>query len=369
MLAGGGTGGHIYPNAAIAERLIERAQGQRVAFVVSDRAVDARVRESLSVGGADWVVSAARPLGRSVRGVLGFGIGWRRAVKAARARYQRERPLAVVATGGFVSGPEIEAARGLGIPTALVSLDATPGRAIRRLAPRVDRVFSAYATLELPMAEVIGFPLRREVMVDVGVAEARERLGLDPERPVLLVTAGSQGATTVNLGMARALDETGLGGVLSEGGWQVLHLTGEKDVAEVSRAYVRAGVPALISKYKDEMGLVWRAAELAVARPGASSVAEAWANGVPTVFLPYPFHRDEHQRLNAEPMVAAGGAVLLRDLVRPEANAKPLKQAVCDLVRDVERLGVMRERLMASGASDGAAVVARWVLERAGRGG
>jgi UDP-N-acetylglucosamine--N-acetylmuramyl-(pentapeptide) pyrophosphoryl-undecaprenol N-acetylglucosamine transferase len=363
VLAGGGTGGHIYPNVAIAQRLLAIEPGLRIAFVISDRVVDQRVREGIDLAGASWVVSQAAPLRRSVRGLAGFVLGSSSATVAARRRFRAERPLAVIATGGFVSGPEIRAARSLGVPAALVSLDATPGRAIRRLAPAVDRVFSAYETEALAGAEVIGFPLRREAVPDLEAPEARRRLGLEAERPTLVITAGSQGATSLNLGMARSLETTGLAALLR--GWQVLHLTGGKDVAALERAYAASGLAVRLVDYLDGMGLAWRAATLAIARPGASSVAEAWANAVPSVFLPYPYHADEHQKHNARPMVEAGGAVLIRDLIDPSQNASVLYESICSVLGERDRLAAMRDALRARERVDGAERVAGWVLERA----
>ncbi|MEQ9459757.1 MAG: UDP-N-acetylglucosamine--N-acetylmuramyl-(pentapeptide) pyrophosphoryl-undecaprenol N-acetylglucosamine transferase [Phycisphaeraceae bacterium] len=364
VLAGGGTGGHIYPNIAIAQRFLSHHPDIELDFVISDRQVDQRVREGIELSNADWIPSPARPLARSPMGLVRFAIGWRKATLRARRRLQERAPLAVVATGGFVSAPEILAARSLGIPTALVSLDATPGRAIRQLAPRVDRVFSTYPTSELPEAEVIGFPLRREAVPDIDAEEAREQLGLMPDLPTLLVTAGSQGASTINHAVAHALEHTDLTKTLA--GWQLLHLTGGKDVAELTRAYARSGLHALIRNYEDAMGLAWRAASLTIARPGASSVAEAWANQVPAIFMPYPYHADEHQRHNAQPMVDAGGAVLLRDQILSEKNAIPLSESVYKLVSTSDQLPAMRQALGRSTPADGADRVVRWVLEQPG---
>ncbi|QDU72375.1 UDP-N-acetylglucosamine--N-acetylmuramyl-(pentapeptide) pyrophosphoryl-undecaprenol N-acetylglucosamine transferase [Mucisphaera calidilacus] len=365
ILAGGGTGGHIYPNVAIAQRLLELDPDLFCRFVISDRPVDETVRQSIGLEQVTWIASRARPFRRSPVGVLRFAGGWLAATSAARRRLLSERPLAVIATGGFVSAPEIVVARRMGLPTALVSLDATPGRAIRRMRRHADLLCSAYPTPLLPEAEVIGFPLRREVVLGLPAEEARRKLGLEPERRTLLVTAGSQGASTINRSIARALTHEGLGALLAE--WQVLHHTGGKDEDELRQAYEAAGVRRRLVRYLNDMGQAWSAADLVVARPGASSVAEAWANRVPALFLPYPFHADEHQRHNAKPMVDAGGAVILRDRVESELNAKPLYDVVYSLIAEAGRLESMADSLGRSRPEDGAARVARWVLESAER--
>jgi UDP-N-acetylglucosamine--N-acetylmuramyl-(pentapeptide) pyrophosphoryl-undecaprenol N-acetylglucosamine transferase len=144
-----------------------------------------------------------------------------------------------------------------------------------------------------------------------------------------------------------------------------VHLTGSGADAAVRAVYARAGVTAMVAAFLDEIGLAWGAADLAVSRAGANSVAEAAANAVPTVFLPYPFHRDLHQLHNAEPLASLGGAVIARDLVDPQRNLGGAGRTIAALLRDEPRRAAMRHALEAHRPDDAATLIATLLLEPA----
>ena len=355
MFAGGGTGGHIFPNLAVVERL--RDQGVRFEphFLISRRPLDAAI---LNEAGITATPLAIEPPGRRP---WGWPRRLRLAMSGIRAASRVTRSTgaaAVVATGGFVSVAAARAARRRGLPLAVVNLDAVPGRANRLLVGRAERVFTAYPWPAVRAAESIGVPLRRRAVDEADSATARSAMGLDPSRETLLIVGGSQGAGTLNaMGPKSA---RALGGPLPD--WQWLHLAGsETEAATLGDAYRAAGVEARVLAFSNDMGRVWRSATVAVSRAGAGSVAEAWANGVPTIFLPYPHHRDQHQRLNAAPMAASGGALIIEDAVDAQRNADAVARAVMQLVGDVDGLESMRQALQRSRPTDGAAAVARWV--------
>ncbi|MEX0654323.1 MAG: glycosyltransferase [Phycisphaeraceae bacterium] len=362
LLAGGGTGGHIFPNAAVLERLHEsgaEVRGDiRGHFVLSRRALDGQIAAKLGVA---YTGIAAEPFGVRPGALWRFARGFRAGKREVAELIERSGARVMVATGGFVSGPAVRAAREAGVVVALVNLDAVPGRANAWLAGQVDKVFSVYAHRSLPGAERIGLPLRRAaVRADVTQDDAREGLGLSRARRTLLVTAGSQGAVSVNRAMMALCDRPAVREALRQR-WQVLHLAGEKQREEVASAYEAAGVSATVLAFCDQMGLAWRAADLAVTRAGAGSVAEAWANRVPSVFLPYPYHKDEHQRLNAQPMADAGGAVVVRDAVEPAANVAALAPLLEPLLADDAKRAAMREALDRDPPPDGADAVTAWI--------
>lgn len=175
------------------------------------------------------------------------------------------------------------------------------------------------------------------------------------------MTGASQGARSVNAfacSFVRAHGEE-----LRRGGWQVVHQTGSEDNGAWREAYEGEGVPALVETFFDGMGVCWGAAELAVSRAGAGSVAEAWANRVPTVFLPYPYHRDQHQRFNAAPLERAGGAVIVEDLIDAGRNVADAGERVMALMRDGGARAAMREAYRSLGPVDGAAMMAAALLE------
>lgn len=371
LLAGGGTGGHIFPNLAILERLRE-AMGERVAahFLVSERTVDAAILDAV---GESYTPLPAQPFGTRPAALWRCLLAYRQSMEQVGQFIHRsggpapgstlanpsDVPHAVmIATGGFVTAPAIHAARRAGVPRALVNLDAVPGLASRWAARFATDIFTAYRTPVLPQAKPIGLPLRRSALASVSPEEARRRLGLHADRSTLLVTAGSQGATSINRTLTELCRRPAMREALTD--WQVLHLAGSNERDELALAYEAAGVPAVVLTFCEEMGLAWAAADLAVSRAGAGSVAEAWANGVPAIFLPYPHHRDQHQRLNALPLVERGGAMLITDHVEPARNAADLVGPLIELLTEPERRDAMREHLDQPPV-DGAELVAAWV--------
>ncbi|MFG0326212.1 MAG: glycosyltransferase [Phycisphaerales bacterium JB037] len=357
LFAGGGTGGHLFPGLAIAERLGELGPVSS-RFVCSTRDIDRSILEAERV---EFEPIGASPFGVRPRAAARFLQSWRPAVKAGRASIARLRESAgevqVVAMGGFVAAPVVAAARAERVPVTLVNLDAAPGKANRWIAGRVDRVVTA-TPIERPGWEIVGPIVRRQALSRGPSQHCRLRLGLDPDRPTLLITGASQGAASVN-GMMLELVLTKRSAF---DGWQIIHQTGRDDEERVRAAYARAGVAAEVRAFFREMGEVWGAADLAVTRGGAGSIAEAWANRVPSLVLPYPFHRDRHQRLNAEPLARAGGAILAEDRVDPSRNAAEAGARLVELLGDGAERSAMRQRLAQMGPTDGADRVARILL-------
>ncbi len=195
LFAGGGTGGHIYPNAAIVER-VEKLLEQQVHFLVSDREGDAKILTRL---GKPFTASPAKPLPSLRRPwqSLGFARGWAGASLELARLFRAHDVRAVVATGGFVSGPAIVGAFMHRIPRVLVNLDAVPGQANRRLGMLCNAVFSTYATPVLPSARIIGLPLRGVSRFEGSPAEARDALGLDPQRNTIFATGATHGAQSL----------------------------------------------------------------------------------------------------------------------------------------------------------------------------
>lgn len=357
FFAGGGTGGHVFPNVAVAQRLSAMGRAVSPRFVVSTRPIDAQVLE-----GTRYAVTpvAAVPFTAHPLRLPRFLVSYRRALGHCRELIARYRPAAVIATGGFVSGPVVKAAAKAGVSVALVNLDAVPGRANRWCARDATAVFSVYPVQALKRAQRIGLPLRDEAREHVPPEAARRSLGLDPQWPTLLVTAGSQGASTINRMMIELVGRTQHHRTFE--GWQLLHLAGRQDVAAVRQAYAAAGVAARVETFCRRMGLAWSAATLAISRAGAGSVAEAWHHATPTIFMPYPFHRDDHQRRNAEPLVTAGGAMLVRDRVEAIPNVAEVAGPMVSLMTGEARRAKMREAASATRPIDGADVLAKWLV-------
>lgn len=375
LFAGGGTGGHIYPALAIREALAERlGSAPECVFLCSGRAIDRRILEREGVA---FEPLPAQAPGLRPRALARFLAGWGPSVRAARARIRAFRragadPI-MVATGGFVAAPAAQAARVERCPVHLIHLDDPPGKANRFIARFAARAYSVVGAPERCSTAKAGASrggqpiaiapiVRRAALAPGDPVQCRHLLGLDPNRPTLLVLGGSQGARTINQFIARFAGEPGR----PLAGWQLIHQTGA-DAAEAVRAELAtlgeaAPAPRVVEPYVDPVGPAWGAADLAICRAGAGTVAEAWANRVPAIFLPYPFHTDQHQRRNAEPLARAGGALILEDLRDPEANLRAHGAAVAGVLGDPARRAAMRQALAALGPVDGAARVAAVLL-------
>ncbi len=358
IFAGGGSGGHVFPALAIRERVLAARADARTIVVCSEKEIDRRILEQAS-GGADKIdfrPIPARPFSLRPLGLLRLARNWGKCVREARALIRELRTdfdVRICAVGGYVSAPVVQAARVEGAPVTLVNLDAAPGLANRWAARHAERVFTA-ARLDRERTgwELIRPVVRSAAFAPGDAAACRKQLELEAEGRTLVVLGGSQGARTVNLGMLELARR--------EPGWmrgmQILHQTGggfaeADDLAEV---YEKAGVHARIVEFVEHVGAAWGAADAVVSRAGAGSVAEAWANATPTVFLPYPFHKDEHQRRNAGVLEEAGGAVVLRDAVDPLTNAETLDGALERILSDPNERGRMARALRGLGSADGA---------------
>ena len=369
IFAGGGTGGHIYPALAIAEQIREQAGSlAHPLFVCSKRPLDAQILKDAQ---ADFRAIPAEPFGLHPARLAKFAASWPGVVKGCRSLI-RELVAAgsqvhVVAMGGFVAAPAAWAASKEQVPLTLVNLDATPGRANRFIASRAQRIFSAAEIHGVLPGCTLVRPIVRKAAIGDGRGgdqrACRRALGVSEQDPVLFVTGASQGATSINRFMAAFVKANAE--ILRGGKWQIVHQTGksrgtnqEEDADECRRVYSAAGLANVVQPYFTQMGLCWGAANLAVSRSGAGSVAEAWANATPTMFFPYPYHRDQHQKHNARVLCESGSCLLGEDRIDAEANLSAHGAALLGLLTATERLTSMKLSFNALGPTDGAARIA-----------
>jgi UDP-N-acetylglucosamine--N-acetylmuramyl-(pentapeptide) pyrophosphoryl-undecaprenol N-acetylglucosamine transferase len=358
VFAGGGTGGHLFPGLAVAEAVRRRAPDARLSFFTTTRSLD---RDLLTGTPYEQVPQPVQPLTLHPLRLPGFWWSWRQSVQAARARFRADPPRTVLGLGGYAAGPAVVAARALGIRTAILNPDAIPGRANRHLAQYADLVVLQWDVSRERFrpgtrCETLGCPIRA-AFADPDSAEGRRQFGLDPVRPVLLATGASQGAHTLNAALMAVWPAFHA----AHPEWQLLHLTGPADEAEVRAAYAAAGSPAQVVSFTAGMPLALAAADLAVSRAGASTLAELTLLGKPSILLPYPYHRDRHQHANAGVLVDRGAAILLEDRLAPDLNAPPLRAALESLAEPARR------RQMAAAAGElgrrtAADDVAEWLL-------
>jgi UDP-N-acetylglucosamine--N-acetylmuramyl-(pentapeptide) pyrophosphoryl-undecaprenol N-acetylglucosamine transferase len=331
LLAGGGTAGHTSPLLATADALRRLDPDVEITCLGTPRGLENRV---VPEAGYPLELIPPVPLPRRPGADLFRVPGrLRGAVKETLAILDRVRPDVVVGYGGYVSMPAYLAARRRRLPLVVHEQNALPGLANKAGARVATRVAVSFPDTRLPKAEYVGLPIRRMIsqLDRAGTrAEARAFFGLDPDRPTLVVTGGSQGARRLNESVA------GAAGALRAAGVQVLHVVGPKGAADPGPAPAGAP-PYVVLDFVDRMDLALAAADLMVCRAGASSVTEAAASGVPAVFVPLP-HGNGEQELNARPVVDAGGALLVADAAfTPEWVAA----TVPGLADDAERLAAM----------------------------
>jgi len=325
-IACGGTGGHLFPGLAVAGQLNQR--GCRTALLISPKEIDQQAVKSAQ--GMEIFILPA--VGLQNRNYFSFTGSFLKSLFTARKIFRRCRPAAVLAMGGFTSAPPIFVAKELGAKTFLHESNTIPGRANRFLARFVNEAFVGFpgtaSRLRAGKITHTGTPVRSQFSVGRGpvgprLRQCRLALGLDPDRPTILVMGGSQGASGINEIILAALP--GLADRPST--WQWLHLTGTAHFEPVKRAYAERGLQAVVRPFLADMELALGAATLAVSRAGASSLAEIAAMRLPTLLVPFPAAADNHQFHNARAFEITGAARLLeQQKAAPERVAVILRE-------------------------------------------
>ncbi len=324
-IACGGTGGHLYPGMAVADELSRR--DCEAILLVSQKEVDLQAVRMLPE--SQW--KALPAVGMQGGNWAAFARGFCKAFQAARQLFSRRAPRAVLGMGGFTSAPPVLAAKVAGAATFLHESNSIPGRANRLVAPFVNQVFvgfpSARARLKNRNVVTTGTPVRPQFQPS-SPESCRMALGLAPNRPVLLVVGGSQGATAINNLMVESLP------VLrdAEPQLQILHLTGSNDIETVRAAYATAHVAAVIQPFLTEMDIALGAATVCVSRAGASSLAELAAMRLPAILIPFPTAADNHQYYNARAYSDANAAWIVD---QTEAGKGKLARLILELLRNV----------------------------------
>jgi len=365
LLAGGGTGGHLYPALALGEAIRRADPDAAVMYVGAERGVEARVLPERAVPHA---LLPLEPIRRSrpwenwrlVPAMLRSGTGLRRV-------FRDFRPDVVVGTGGYASGPAVAWALLAGVPTALQEQNSYPGLVTRWLAPRVRQLHLAFpeAKRHLKLGRTVVFEFGNPIQppdLAADRAAARDHFGLG-SGTVVLVVGGSQGARAINEAMLADLR-----GVL-EGrlparpqGTEILWATGPTHHESIQGRLAEMGSPDWIHTrpYIQEMPKALAAADIAVSRAGAMALAELCAWGVPSVLVPFPYAAADHQRHNAAALDEAEAAVMVdeRDL-----SPGALWERLVSLAGDDQRRNAMAARARDRGRPDAADRIAERLLE------
>jgi UDP-N-acetylglucosamine--N-acetylmuramyl-(pentapeptide) pyrophosphoryl-undecaprenol N-acetylglucosamine transferase len=365
LIAGGGTGGHLYPGIAVARELLARAPEATVAFVGTAAGIEARVvpREGFPLD----LIRSAGLKGKSpaalARGLALLPLG---ALDAWRV-ISRRRPSVVIGVGGYSSGPVVALAALRGIPTLLMEQNAVPGltnrslaRVVRAAAVTYEESLSFFGT----KAFLAGNPVRAEFFAPADSAAAREEgsddgHNLPPGAARVLVFGGSQGAHAINMAMVEAAPRLASAGARLA----VTHQTGERDLEMVRDGYRRAGLQARVEPFLFAMDREMKAADLVICRAGATTLAELTAAARASILIPLPTATDDHQRRNAQALVAQGAAVMI---AQSELTGERLAGEILALAGDAERRRAISANAARLARPDAARVIVDKVLEVAG---
>ncbi|HZU41611.1 MAG TPA: undecaprenyldiphospho-muramoylpentapeptide beta-N-acetylglucosaminyltransferase [Terriglobales bacterium] len=350
VLAGGGTGGHVIPALAIAQKLRSEF-GAEVLFIGTARGIETRLVPAAGYELRLVQVGALKNVSAVTR--LKTGMALPRAIYDAWKILSEYRANVVIGVGGYASGPAMLAASMSSIPTLAFEPNVVPGFANRVVAPMVSAaaVHFRQTCHYFRRCYVTGVPVR----TDFFAIPERPRNA----HPTLLVFGGSQGAHAINevtIASLKGLQEE-IPGLL------IIHQLGERDYTDAQAAYLRAGVPAEVYPFIENMPEAFSRADLLVCRSGASTVAEVTAAGKPAIFIPFPRAADDHQLRNAEALARAGAALLIPE---KELTSERLVKTVGELLRDRARLTQMGRAAKALAHPDAAFEIAALAARLAG---
>jgi len=347
LITGGGTGGHLFPGIALAAALRQQVPDCEIMFIGTQRHLDRAALAELDF--RQEAISCMGLKGKGILASLRSLASLPKAVLEASRLIRQFQPLLVFGVGGYVTGPVLLAARLLNVPACIHEQNAIPGLANRLAAYLATKVFvSIPGAYPFPTNKTVvsGNPVRAEILAAATEKRSRQTCS----RPfTLLIMGGSLGAHRLNMLMLEAIAAINERLKLP---FRLIHQTGVADAEAVQAGYAAAGVQAEVVPFIKDMAAVYAQADLAVARAGATSLAELAVMGLPAVLIPYPHAADDHQAANASYYVAGGGALMYREA---ELSAAELAAVVAELARDGIRratMGMAMQRLAVPDAAE-----------------
>jgi UDP-N-acetylglucosamine--N-acetylmuramyl-(pentapeptide) pyrophosphoryl-undecaprenol N-acetylglucosamine transferase len=351
LIAGGGTGGHLFPALAVAQAVRSEDPAARILFVGTRYGIESRIMPDSGFPIRYITARGMRRAGilNTVRGAVELPLGVIQSFKIIR----EFKPDFVLGVGGYASGPTVAAAVLMRIPTGIQEQNSVMGTTNRILAAFVDKVFTSWeSTSPEPPARktiVAGNPIRRDLL-DSPAAEP------DPDHFHVLIFGGSRGAASINEAVAGSLDF--LAPVADK--IRIVHQTGLGAAPQLLEAYRKAGIAADVREFIDDMGAVYHWADLVICRSGASSLAEITAMGKPAIVIPYPHAIGDHQTRNAQVLEAKGALRMIRDA---DLKNGALAREIRHVLEQPEQLKSMAENSRKSGRPDAARAIALEILK------
>ena len=352
-IAGGGTGGHLFPALAVGEVLRER--GHEVLIFISEKEVDALATQGRTDFRFETLPSIGMPKLLSPA-IFTFFKRFNASLGPCRRIFEQFKPDAVLGMGGFTSTAPILAGKLRRVPTYVHESNSIPGKANRLNARLADVVLLGFEECKRHFGrahcEVTGTPIRRALLKNVPRGEALELFGLTPDRTTLLVMGGSQGARGINEAVRQALPK------LADAPLQIIHLAGSPDEAATREAYAGTAIPHYVAPFCHQMEAAYSAADLVLSRSGAASLAEIAHFALPSILIPYPYAAENHQFFNAEIFARAGAATLLKE---SETTGETLASVIRSLAGNSGQLEIMASRCGSLAPNDAAVRVANIV--------
>jgi UDP-N-acetylglucosamine--N-acetylmuramyl-(pentapeptide) pyrophosphoryl-undecaprenol N-acetylglucosamine transferase len=356
VIAGGGTGGHLYPGIALAETFKRLQAGSRILFVGTAHGMEATL---LPEKGFSFEAISAKGLigkgiGAQLKSLFLVPVGLMQSLRILRTF----SPQLVIGIGGYAAGPVLLAALLLRIKRIILEPNLVPGLANKLIAPYVDLAFIAFeesrAYLQTKKIKICGVPVRPEI-ARAGEAPRKEK---DPNRRTLLILGGSQGARSINRAMVEAIP------ILEKEklSLSIIHQTGKRDWEEVKTAYGQSALSARVEPFIHDMAEVYAAADLVVSRAGAGTLSELAVAGKPSLLIPFPF-ATAHQEKNAAAFVSSGAAEMILDHA---LNGKGVADRILALLSDPERLKDMGEAAKRRGHPQAAEEIVQACFELVG---
>ncbi|MFJ2621441.1 undecaprenyldiphospho-muramoylpentapeptide beta-N-acetylglucosaminyltransferase [Glutamicibacter sp. NPDC087344] len=353
VVAGGGTAGHISPMLAIADAVKHEHPTAQITALGSPGGLETKL---VPEAGYPLELIPKAPMPRSINlDLIKFPFRFLKAINRAKAVMRESNAQALLGVGGYVCTPAYLAAKKLGVPIFVHEANSKAGMANKLGAKHAVAVGTTFAGTGLPLEEQVGMPMRSNVATMDRSSlrdEARAHFGLTDERPVLLVTGGSSGALSLNTAIAQSLQE------LNAAGIRTVHITGRGKQLTDDAGMLLSHEGYTQVEYVDRMDYAYAAADLMVCRSGAGTVCELEVAGTPSVLVPLPIGNGE-QKLNAQELVQAGGALLIDD---KDFSAAYIGANIIPLLTDQHKLETMSHAASSLGRRDAAQIMAQKII-------
>ncbi len=360
LIAGGGTGGHLFPGIAVAEEFTSMGDSNEVLFVGTKSGLEGKILPEYG-----WPVSFVMAEGikgkgffKTVKGLFKMLLGSLQSIGIIR----KFRPSTVLGVGGYAAVPAVIAGKLLGVSSAIHEQNAMPGLSNRLLGRLVNRVFLTYPESErffpAEKVRVTGNPVRKSILQSFAETGKSVDSG---KKFTLFIFGGSQGARRINDVLMEIFFNSELAGIEN---LKVIHQTGDADFESVKKCYEEMNIEAEVYPFIKDMASIYLEADLIICRAGATTIAELLAAGKPAILIPYPYAADDHQRLNGEALVKKGAATMI---LEKDFTSERLSGEILRLFDDRKLLKEMSQKTVALARPDAAARICEEMRNLAGR--